>query len=358
MTLIDRFTENVNYRTLLKIQDICQRDTNSVMISSYLITLLGLSNNNFALSALGGATTLASFGLRKLSDKTIENGGYLKTKDVSSAIKLYDQFIVDYISLNEEYGFKDGIAMAVAFNYWLKNGYLSKERNSSSLDEKHIEISELVGANVLTGSDYAKHNFALLTDILNKKGFEAHDVSLFKPIEIDQLLLALFDIKKILDITDEEFLELTDHFLQKDGMASRITRKKDNNVILVVQGGKNFFIDLLTNRICEQDTEEKDFIELDPNYKGNMIPFKARMFSNTIEEATIRNRPNNDEVSIEEAQKLVDVTIKTCEKKPLEMNRFYHDHVELYDKMENLQSSITGQRRLIKSPQKQNFTPI
>lgn len=344
MRLFDKINENIKYQTYLNLQEL--GSTGAILCSgiSSILGSIGYTNNNGLLLVTGIVGTSASLASAWYRDYSMKNKGYLKTKDIRSATALYDDFIKYYVNYNKRYSINDGVSIATAYNYWLKNGGLSKDGEIGIVERKSINIPELLGANVLTGSNKAKHVSSMLTDILNKSGIEAHTVTI-KP-------------QKTRRFNDKDKQTMS-HFLDHDSLVEnespnvgslleRIEKEENNTFALITEGRDSFVFDPLTGGKYSNSFGKQSFLRSNEDTIVDGIPSNVDIVSPTISDQEVRFRLRNSIISLDNFTESTENTLLFCKKNPYIIAQFSKEREVDYDKMEKVRRSITGDRSLAK----------
>ncbi len=262
----------------------------------------------------------------------LKTKGHLKSKDIKSALNLYDRFVDDYAELNDKYGFNSSVAIATAFNYWLNFGSLSKHRFYNEDAVKPVEMDNLLGSNVMTGSKVSSHTATLLIDTMNKNGIEAHTVT----IEALESFLPEYYGFSILG--------------KGAGFGQKIENDEENTFTMAVENGKTLIFDTLAGKVIVPRFEKVFDIVSENSIKTEKVPFDLGFGSTTISDYEAGDLLKGETFSTEEVQSICSETLGVCQKNPYLIVRFYSQHEGDYEQMEGLHRRINKGTAKVKSP--------
>lgn len=105
----------------------------------------------------------------------LSGSGYIsKTKDINELKELYNEFLDNYVKLNNTFGFTNPVQISELYSFLLYNGYLSMDKEFTFTSKGVFDkINSIDGTNIAIGKGVCRHISALLTDILNKCGIDA-----------------------------------------------------------------------------------------------------------------------------------------------------------------------------------------
>ena len=239
------------------------------------------------------------------------------TKDIKEIEYLYEKFIMNFNVLNEIFDFKDPIEIYTMFNYLVRKGYLSKDKEIDFSTEKGQDIKNLIGINVITGNAVCRHLATMLTDILNDYDIEADNLVLYYSKYIK--------IKKENEISE---IKIED---------TLIKRLIGNHLITyAVKDEKNYFLDPMQRKIYRISENDVDILY----YKNHEIPIKLNTISLIdgkdkclkIKENLLQKYPS---ISKEEEKKVAKKTLNICRKHTDIFEQFYNENNELYNDISN-----------------------
>lgn len=101
------------------------------------------------------------------------------TKNVFEINQLYQEFINNYIKLQNTFHLKNPIEIYSMFTFLLNRGYLSKNR-ISVFDNMHAyDIKSLFGVDVINGVSVCRHRASMLDDILCASNVDSRVLSVY-----------------------------------------------------------------------------------------------------------------------------------------------------------------------------------
>lgn len=99
---------------------------------------------------------------------------FLRKKEImKESYESYDNIIDSFINLANELNIKNSLELSLLFSYTLYNGYFSFNRKHFYKIENRLSISNFYAADIFNGGGVCLNYSDMLTDILNKKGYDA-----------------------------------------------------------------------------------------------------------------------------------------------------------------------------------------
>ena len=279
------------------------------------------------------------------------NDSASKTKEIVYIRNLYNNFIKDYNKLNKIFNFNNPNEIFTMFTYLLHNGYLSKNKKFIHDDSNAFDdITDLLGTNVMTGKAVCRHSSFLLKDIFSDMGdkgfvlpvFASCNFNLFyDKIKEDVDAKALADFIAKIEQGNTIYESLKWLLYVKNYLISDIDNIEYSNHMItgVSKDGKTYFLDptneTISKRIggCLIDNEGNVSLMCE----GNIKTYNEK-------EKQVRANILLPNTTFEEDFLIINNTEKTCEENIYIFDKFYNEHYELYEEVNNTLSKINKKK--------------
>ena len=123
--------------------------------------------------------------------------GKSHNKNIKEITNLYNEFIINYNKLNKTFELSNPIEIYTMFNYLLRNGYLSVNKEFEFSKENVKDIRDIMGVNVINGQGVCRHIAPMFTDILNNFGIESCQLGVYsRGVNLNVLNVNVLDYQK------------------------------------------------------------------------------------------------------------------------------------------------------------------
>lgn len=138
-------------------------------------------------------------------------------KDVKNIRKIYEQVLLNYIKLNEQFELKHPIEMFTLYNAVYRKGYLSLEHKFEYSTQNVYDLKSIYGANVINGSGCCRHINMMFHDILEKSGIESINIcgnssitekNIFAMNRIDELFNKQKNLEELKKLTPRQLTRI------------------------------------------------------------------------------------------------------------------------------------------------------
>lgn len=254
------------------------------------------------------------------------------TKDVNEIKRLYNIFLNNYTSLNQEFAFNNAIEIYAMYEYLLHEGYLSKDHNFKFSSSGYYDIKRINGIHVINGVGVCRHVSALLTDILKSSNIISSEV--ICRLNNDSDIMLLNQLKEyILKETNEM------HLLKKIDKKIKIIQKENQKVqpyhmiSYTEEKGVSYLFDATNSKIYLPSKEgiliSKSDTKITLNKKVRRILEEYNAYNNTvnmIDTLDIKDFFND-------LEKKTETVRTTCTRNIDILEKFYKENQELYDEI-------------------------
>lgn len=150
-------------------------------IPGVMLNGFGSLSANLICFCIGGCIT-TGFMFPSLYNERKKFHKIMDTDEFHEYRELYEEFVGDIAKFFSEMGISSDLRAALIYRICQEDGLFSKDRKVQFFaeDEKYDRFPDLMGARVATGSFCCRHSASLLTDIINKMGGIAADISVFR----------------------------------------------------------------------------------------------------------------------------------------------------------------------------------
>ena len=344
--LIKKLCRTINYNTYNNIQT-------GLIVSAFSSTLTSIisQNSDIAKSLVAYSIGATATGLGMYAIK-----GNLYTKDICQIKKSYQEFINDYLLLNEAFDLKDPIEISTMFYYLVCSGYLSKDKSFTSSTKDCKDIKDVFGAEIFKGNAVCRHIAAMLSDILNNDGIYSNLVGVY--YDQNENIISNESRKKLLSSIKENFKNLhgrevtnadlnviylklfqelsdmTDPDVKMVDPRSKKDQKNGNHAItFAFKDGKSYYLDATCGRVLRLSERYDDNL-YDGAGKYLIKEESSKILNSNIKYNEIIDRLNAnkyDFVSCEEEDEMVNKTNKICKENKDVFEQFYNNNKELYE---------------------------
>lgn len=298
---IDKWFHSISYKQYLQMRNI------SIITFEFFCSLEIIMN--FMKSNLQLPISMYSINFI-ISTYLICSNKQYSTKDMIEIKKLYKDFLNHYKKLNEKLELSNPIEISTLHTLLVYSGYLSKNQNFQVYNDK-TDFCELLGVNIFKGYGVCRNISSMLTDLLQTRGYFAHNVSVYSK-------------------TEEE---------EKHPIKLTLSKTSGNHRITYVEtDGINYFL----------DPTNHSFYQLDREKKHRIYNSTDELLIKKLELKGLKNRMNiykkmstNKDISEEETNKKEKEALKKISGNLGLLKEFYEENKELLMeagyKVENIQ---------------------
>jgi len=335
----------IDYNTLKKIKK------NSFNLCFASMALSFSPNNYIKISALM-LELLSVISTFSLSDNNI----FMNTKDMLEINKLYNEFLKNYVKLQNSFSFIHPTEIFTMFNYAYSYGFLSKEHKFIYSKENLVDIRPLYNLDIINGRGVCRHLSKMLKDIYDESNLENYILTTYMPeykIDYTKTDDPKYDINKLYKMIDDlnigknEKNEIFNLIEDNEGKLNfNITEKRKkanigNHVINIVKNNdKLYFYDptnieilnYIGNNTLQYDDKLKTNIIL--NTKVNINNFKKKDYTEFKNNVT--TYLNELEQSNSFANMVIfNNAISICKENKDMFEKFYNENNQIYSEISN-----------------------
>jgi len=135
-----------------------------LQVTSLSLMFLPLFNPNFYAHNMPLAF---SYIVSSLTKELFNYVNYDGLKDVKEFKKLYDEVLINFNQLKNEFNFNDNIELCTLINHCVKNGYLSSDKKFIFSDSDVTDIRSIAGSNLMAGNGVCRHISSFYKDMLD-----------------------------------------------------------------------------------------------------------------------------------------------------------------------------------------------
>lgn len=283
------------------------------------------------------------------------------TKDVNELRNLYNEFIKNYNKMNKDFSNNDPIAIYTMFNFLVKNGYLSKDKNFET-NNRCYDLHTLMGLDIINGNGVCRHLAAMLSDILNDYGIPSFNTVCYMPVNNYLVLptcrekysrennhefirkyvkssLERENLLRDLDTLEEYEIYLTFELAPRDKGEKKLEKTGNHLITYSLYNDKSYYMDPtlfevyrlnnFKNGILNDEYGKEIVIKKDLCYTQNDLTDKEiKMFLKYME-----NNPSS--ISMLEEREIVNTVLLMCTNNMDIFDKFYSDNHELYEEIAN-----------------------
>lgn len=304
------------------INSVSAETVEKIITSQYLLAcglsvgaFISIYNNVLESIGLMASTTIPLFVSQKLNE--IE----FNTKDKIELAKSYQELLKKYLNLNKTFSLKNPVEIYTMFDFLVHNGYLSQNKTFKYSEEKHFDIYDLLGVDVIKGKAVCRHISTMLNDIYEYSNMKANTLEVASKIHteeefIDRCAITLEKyLPKDYEIENEYFKKALKELTKKDKIPSIGT---DHLINLVVYKGKTHFLDPTSSIIFKKSNEFSDFLI----WNNDQIYISDELY---------KNHNKRKETLLEEDEKTVKEVRNLCQNNLDIFENFYKGNCDLYD---------------------------
>jgi hypothetical protein len=295
-------------------------------ISAFL-AVFSLINPIFQMS--GPIAILTAFSSNQIIRLlNIHNYDYLK--DIKELKSLYDQVLINFNDLKNDFNFNNNIELCTFIHYCVNNGYLSYNKNYKFNQENIVDIKSIEGAYLMSGIGVCRHISAFYKDILDLNNIENCQI-LVNTIEI-------LDLDKLLKEMDDVFSKMPNTLFTKEVFeeikkSQKKSTKYANHVInMVKENNLGYYLDP-TRLKLHTKIDDKNLLS-SSNEKIRIMDFQMEIH----EKKDFKIYKNLSEVEIanfDSFNEKTDIVHDTCNNNIDMLDKFYHENKELFVEIKN-----------------------
>lgn len=303
------------------INSVSKETVEKIITSQYLLAcglsvgaFISLYNNVLESIGLMASTSIPLLISQKLDE--IE----FNTKDKIELAKSYQELLKKYIKLNKTFSLKKPVEIYTMFDFLVHNGYLSQNKTFKYSEEKHFDIYDLLGVDVIKGKAVCRHISSMLNDIYEYSNMKANTLEVASKIHTEEEFLdrCLTTLEKYVSkdyAENEYFKEAIKGLAKKEKIPSIGT---DHLINLVVYKGNTHFLDPTSSIIFKKSNELSDFLTWD----NDQIYISDELY---------KNHDKRKETPLEEDEKTVKEVRSLCQNNIDIFENFYKNNCDLYD---------------------------
>ena len=275
------------------------------------------------------------------SEKRIE----MYSKDIIEIKKIYNEIINDYGKLNKNLNLENPVEVYTLFNYALRKGYLSRNKNFTEYN-KASRMKTILGVYPITGVGVCRHIAQTLKDVLKASGIESNTLNVFqRPYtkeEAKEIIVKRANEKlENINVPEKVKIEmLANYILQELEKLNPVMTKIDksiekcgNHVITVaVKGGKLHLLDSTQERIYKLDSNKTILTSDFEGYTGARI-IKKTFFGTRNEFTNVKKQIMLPQTSEEEDNGYIKQTILLAKECDDMFQNFYDEHKDAYEEI-------------------------
>lgn len=296
------------------------------------------------------------------------------SKDVNQIRELYQEFIKNYNKLNKIFDLNDPIQINTMFSYLLYEGYLSKDKEFEFSSKQARDITNLIGANIITGKGVCCHISSMLTDIMNDYGIQSKQLGVYSKhydININILEEPKYTKEELMiwcrtHIADENTYSFITKLIDKliDEMKKNVElsyvitdeknpvkRKIGNHAISVAfKDGKTYFLDPTQSRIYRLTEDNKDILYDDECDNIPIRTISTLILNEKKDFYTLKQLLSKhcQYISKEEEKDMIKKTLEICNGNMDIFEQFYNQNSELYNDISSKILNIKKRKSLVK----------
>lgn len=289
-----------------------------------------------------------------------------KTKEFVQLEDLYNEFIENYVELNDMFGINNPIQIFELFDLLLHLGLLSNKRIYTYSDNEVLDYYRFLGSNILTGNGVCRHTSAMLSDIFVKKGIDSDQLIGFQ-ITYNKLaatineelsyqeIMKIFDKISNIEYNEETFLDEILAIFDNKTLESLFNIFKNDKGIITpnhaityaFKDNMSYYLDPTNSSTFQRYVDDKHILyNNDTIFHFTLSPFK-RSLKDKITNAPKRYRKIDNLIMADYPTENIKDTefykqeIDTLVERNLDIfYRFYRQNIKLYREATALSQEI------------------
>lgn len=257
------------------------------------------------------------------------------TEEHKKLSNLYDQVLDNTISLMEDLDIDNVVEIFATYVYMYRNGYLSNN-HEFKYDIHMKDFSKLLGVDVIRGTGVCRSISSFLTDLYNKKGYDASTLFVKASKESCNNQQKLCDTK----------LEKTENggsFASIVGSITKIISFPNHMITTVSDVSKSYILDPTNDGMLYKDSNHR--IKISNERYGTMISYDMiskiyQLFGfNVINKNTDLKKDRYDGLKFKEVYK---DTQEVLHYNRDVLQEFYKENKELYEEITSISNENSG----------------